>query len=420
MKKVIFFYILYLAVCISVLCIPTDVKTSKSYVEINHIIKIVQNNWESIKDNTFTEIKDIENDFFIIDNNNEIILKSSKDFKPDNNMSVHLKNKDVIVDVNKNNVTVGKIVFINNDKQIYTNKYRQLKLFCFIFMVMSAVVISVFLFIISKRFLKPIYKIKKNVDHIISGNLEMPLIVETEGIIGDFADSFNTLRESLFISKNNEILLKKKNKELIASLSHDIKTPVASIKAVAELLSVQEENDDKRSKLFAVITKAEQINLLAENLLHTTLEELDEWEVFVCEESSEIISGIIKSADYKNYILPFSIVPCLIKLDKNKALQIFDNIINNSYKYANTPIIVKSECIDKYLKVSISDSGNTISDEDIDLITQKFYRGKNSKGHIGTGLGMYISKSLIEKMGGKLFASKEEGRFCINIYIPLA
>ena len=420
MKKVIFFYILYLAVCISVLCIPTDVKTSKSYVEINHIIKIVQNNWESIKDNTFTEIKDIENDFFIIDNNNEIILKSSKDFKPDNNMSVHLKNKDVIVDVNKNNVTVGKIVFINNDKQIYTNKYRQLKLFCFIFMVMSAVVMSVFLFIISKRFLKPIYKIKKNVDHIISGNLEMPLIVETEGIIGDFADSFNTLRESLFISKNNEILLKKKNKELIASLSHDIKTPVASIKAVAELLSVQEENDDKRSKLFAVITKAEQINLLAENLLHTTLEELDEWEVFVCEESSEIISGIIKSADYKNYILPFSIVPCLIKLDKNKALQIFDNIINNSYKYANTPIIVRSECIDKYLKVSISDFGNTISDEDIDLITQKFYRGKNSKGHIGTGLGMYISKSLIEKIGGKLFASKEEGRFCINIYIPLA
>ena len=420
MKKVIFFYILYLAVCISVLCIPTDVKTSKSYVEINHIIKIVQNNWESIKDNTFTEIKDIENDFFIIDNNNEIILKSSKDFKPDNNMSVHLKNKDVIVDVNKNNVTVGKIVFINNDKQIYTNKYRQLKLFCFIFMVMSAVVMSVFLFIISKRFLKPIYKIKKNVDHIISGNLEMPLIVETEGIIGDFADSFNTLRESLFISKNNEILLKKKNKELIASLSHDIKTPVASIKAVAELLSVQEENDDKRSKLFAVITKAEQINLLAENLLHTTLEELDEWEVFVCEESSEIISGIIKSADYKNYILPFSIVPCLIKLDKNKALQIFDNIINNSYKYANTPIIVRSECIDKYLKVSISDFGNTISDEDIDLITQKFYRGKNSKGHIGTGLGMYISKSLIEKMGGKLLASKEEGRFCINIYIPLA
>lgn len=420
MKKVIFFYILYLAVCISVLCIPTDVKTSKSYVEINHIIKIVQNNWESIKDNTFTEIKDIENDFFIIDNNNEIILKSSKDFKPDNNMSVHLKNKDVIVDVNKNNFTVGKIVFINNDKQIYTNKYRKLKLFCFIFMVMSAVVMSVFLFIISKRFLKPIYKIKKNVDHIISGNLEMPLIVETEGIIGDFADSFNTLRESLFISKNNEILLKKKNKELIASLSHDIKTPVASIKAVAELLSVQEENDDKRSKLFAVITKAEQINLLAENLLHTTLEELDEWEVFVCEESSEIISGIIKSADYKNYILPFSIVPCLIKLDKNKALQIFDNIINNSYKYANTSIIVKSECIDKYLKVSISDFGNTISDEDIDLITQKFYRGKNSKGHIGTGLGMYISKSLIEKMGGKLFASKEEGRFCINIHIPLA
>ena len=118
-------------------------------------------------------------------------------------------------------------------------------------------------------------------------------------------------------------------------------------------------------------------------------------------------------------MLPFSIEPCLIRLDKNKAVQVFDNIINNSYKYADTPIEINTRCVDNYLEISIADFGDSISDEDIELITQKFYRGKNSEGYIGTGLGLYISKSLIKKMGGELFAKKEADKFCIKVYILL-
>ena len=419
MRKIILFYIMYLSVCITILLIPTNIDTSKSYVEINHILKTVQDNWEEMQEGRFKKIENVKSDFLIIDNDNNILLRSSDTFKLDANIYSHIKNKDTITEIVKDNAVVGKVIIENNDKMIYQNKYRQIKIFCFMVMIIAGILMSIFMFILWKTLLKPINKIKRNVEHIAQGNLEMPLVVECKGIIGDFANSFNILRESLLISKNEEILLKKKNKELIASLSHDIKTPVASIKAVAELLSVQEEDDIKRNKLSDVITKAEQINLLADNLLQTTLEELNEWEVSVNEESSEIISNIIRNADYKNFVLPFSVEPCLIRLDKNKAVQVFDNIINNSYKYADTPIEINTKFVDKYLEISIADFGGNISDEDVELITQKFYRGKNSEGHIGTGLGLYISKSLIKKMGGELFAKKEVGKFCINVYILL-
>lgn len=419
MRKIILFYIVYLFVCIIILLIPTSVDTSKSYVETNHIVKTVQDNWKEIQEGRFKKIENVKSNFLVVGNDNNVLLKSSDTFKLDTNIHSHIKNKDTIIEMVKNNVVVGKVVIENNDKMIYQNKYRQVKVFCSIAMIIAGIMMSIFMFVLWKTLLKPINKIKKNVEHIAQGNLEMPLIVECKGVIGDFADSFNILRESLLISKNEEILLKKKNKEIIASLSHDIKTPVASIKAVAELLSVQEEDDIKRNKLSSVIMKAEQINLLADNLLQTTLEELNEWEVSVNEEASEIISNIIKNADYKNYVLPFSIEPCLIRLDKNKAVQVFDNIINNSYKYADTPIEINTRCVDKYLEISIADFGDSISDEDIELITQKFYRGKNSEGYIGTGLGLYISKSLIKKMGGELFAKKEADKFCIKVYILL-
>ena len=315
MRKIILFYIVYLFVCIIILLIPTSVDTSKSYVETNHIVKTVQDNWKEIQEGRFKKIENVKSNFLVVGNDNNVLLKSSDTFKLDTNIHSHIKNKDTIIEMVKNNVVVGKVVIENNDKMIYQNKYRQVKVFCSIAMIIAGIMMSIFMFVLWKTLLKPINKIKKNVEHIAQGNLEMPLIVECKGVIGDFADSFNILRESLLISKNEEILLKKKNKEIIASLSHDIKTPVASIKAVAELLSVQEEDDIKRNKLSSIIMKAEQINLLADNLLQTTLEELNEWEVSVNEEASEIISNIIKNADYKNYVLPFSIEPCLIRFD---------------------------------------------------------------------------------------------------------
>ena len=248
----------------------------------------------------------------------------------------------------------------------------------------------------------------------------MPLSIHSNNALSTFANSFDIMREKLLTAKINEQNTLKKRKELIASLSHDIKTPVASIKATTELLALQEDNESKRKKMMIIMDKAEQINLLASNLLQSTLDELEEMEVIVREECSEVVTDIIRSADYKNYIKEISIPSCIIKIDKNRLLQVFDNIINNSYKYANTEIVVSSCFFDQFLRISVSDFGDSIEEEEIHLVDQRFYRGKKAKDFAGSGLGLYICKKIIDKIGGRIRFDKIENQFCVTIDLPLA
>ena len=185
MRKIILFYIVYLFVCIIILLIPTSVDTSKSYVETNHIVKTVQDNWKEIQEGRFKKIENVKSNFLVVGNDNNVLLKSSDTFKLDTNIHSHIKNKDTIIEMVKNNVVVGKVVIENNDKMIYQNKYRQVKVFCSIAMIIAGIMMSIFMFVLWKTLLKPINKIKKNVEHIAQGNLEMPLIVECKGVIGD-------------------------------------------------------------------------------------------------------------------------------------------------------------------------------------------------------------------------------------------
>ena len=92
-----------------------------------------------------------------------------------------------------------------------------------------------------------------------------------------------------------------------------------------------------------------------------------------------------------------------------RTYQIFENIINNSIKYANTNIDINMDSNDEYYIVNIKDYGPGISDSDMPFIFEKFYRGKNATGKNGTGLGLYIVKYMINKMGGKVELESKVG-----------
>ena len=99
--------------------------------------------------------------------------------------------------------------------------------------------------------------------------------------------------------------------------------------------------------------------------------------------------------------------------------QVFDNIFANSYKYANTKIETKIFIENEYLVVSIRDFGNTINDEEVPLLTEKFKRGTNTGSIEGAGLGLYISKELLRKMNGNLEIKSENPGFNTIIYLRI-
>ncbi len=112
------------------------------------------------------------------------------------------------------------------------------------------------------------------------------------------------------------------------------------------------------------------------------------------------------------------------KSDINRMNQVIGNIITNSYKYADTKIEVDYSVIDDYLEMKIRDFGPGISEEELPAVTNKFYRGKNAeeKQKEGSGLGLYISKSLMEKMDGELICERadESGGFSVKLLIQLS
>lgn len=102
----------------------------------------------------------------------------------------------------------------------------------------------------------------------------------------------------------------------------------------------------------------------------------------------------------------------------------YGNIITNSYKYANTKIDVDYSLIDDYLEMKIRDYGPGVSEEELPAVTNKFYRGKDAEKRQkeGSGLGLYISKSFMEKMDGDLICERadENGGFSVKLLIPLS
>ena len=296
-----------------------------------------------------------------------------------------------------------------------------MRIFMFAYTAAFAVLGLLFYMYCEKSILAPFRKLRRFAKDVAAGNLDMPLMMDRGGAFGAFTESFDLMREELKKARENERAAERGKKELVASLSHEIKTPVASIKSAAELMLVKTKDEKERIQLERINEKAEQINLLVTDMFHSTLEELQALTVAAAEIHSTKIPQLIQNADYKNQAKPFAIPDCIVLADPVRLQQVFDNLISNSYKYAGTEIEISSDFEDGFLAIDITDFGPGAPEDELPLLFGKFYRGKNAGEKSGYGLGLYISKYLIEKMSGNLICrNRPGGGFAAKIILRLA
>lgn len=328
--------------------------------------------------------------------------------------------------------------------------------------IIGAVIYGVY---IDKSIVKPFNRMQSFAGKVADGKLDEPLLMEENNMFGVFTESFDIMREELAESRKREIELQRKEKELIASLSHDLKTPITGIKLTTELLeaklnkylseqsekkhsdskdsmSEQEQadsakqkseqadssnpeikmNEDILDKLDNIYKKADQIDSLVSDLFSATLEGLGEFKVNCVDEESDVLSEIIRKNDSKGLVVESTIPELVIKIDSKRMSQVIGNIISNSYKYAGTKINVDYRIKDKYLEMTIKDYGPGVSRDELELITNKFYRGKKAEvdNKEGSGLGLYIAKSLMVKMNGELICDSDDDGFSVTVLIPVS
>ena len=387
--------------------------------EVNLLIHEIEDNWDvTISDPGRVVENKYAFDYEVMDNDGRIILKTKKDLASDigRATSEHYTIRDLDVDGKE----VGKLLIVNDysayKNEVY-NRYSRNYILC---AVLEALIIAIFMVWVYHSVVKPFDKLKGFASNVAAGNLDMPLEMDRGNMFGAFTESFDIMREELQTARQKEYEAQRSKVELVAQLSHDIKTPVASIRAMSELLEAKSDDEKQKQKLGSIVSKTNQIDVMVSDLFASTLNDLEKLDATASEQPSNILEKIINDADYQDYIGDIDIEECLILCDPIRASQVINNIISNSYKYADTSIIVRSEIEDDHLNLTFTDKGGGVSEDDLPVITKRFRRGSNSDGKPGAGLGLAIASELMEKMGGGLECSNVEGGFRVKLLFRLA
>ncbi len=253
--------------------------------------------------------------------------------------------------------------------------------------------------------LRPFEKMKDYAAEIAKGNFDLPLDYARSNYFGQFTWAFDSMRREITKARANEREAVENNKTVIATLSHDIKTPIASIRAYAEGLEARmDSSPERRARYLSVIMrKCDEVARLTDDLFLHSLSDLDKLKINaepleICSFVGEAIEELAAQQDDIFFIPPsFS---AYVNADRNRLLQIIENLVNNARKYAKSRIDVSLSRENGTVCLKIRDYGGGIPDEDMPFIFDKFYRGKNRGSEQGSGLGLYIVRYLAEKMGG--------------------
>ncbi|MDR0293136.1 MAG: HAMP domain-containing histidine kinase [Oscillospiraceae bacterium] len=296
---------------------------------------------------------------------------------------------------------------------------RALRIFLFVYTGVFAAAAGGLYLYFSRTILGPFQKLESFASRIAQGDLNFPLEMDRKNRFGAFSESFDLMREELAAARENERLANISKKELVASLSHDVKTPVSSIKVIAELYQAKRtaaadsDGGGAVEAMSSIIQKADQIDLLISNLFTATLEELKQLRVSPAEIPSSELAEHIRASDYQNRLRPFTLPECVVTADSLRFRQVVDNVIGNSYKYASTDIEVSGGFDGSFFVLTVRDFGPGVANEELSLLCEKYYRAKNAEGKSGSGLGLYLSRYFIGQMGGTLELKSRDGLWVI-------
>ena len=363
--------------------------------------------------NSGADIDSLENQYGC-----EIILTADDSYASDNNFFI--REGYSVFDYWRDGSIAGKIAFNARTEEYETmKKNAKIQLICVLGGAYATGLLL--LMVIWYFYIRPFNKLSDFAASVSKGNLNVPLNMDKHNYFGAFTESFDRMREELKLSAEREAAANRSKKELVAELSHDIKTPVATIKATCEVMEVKYQEPDVQEKVAVIKSRASSVEQLVDNMFRATLDDLDELKVTPREESSLIINDMLSSLRFYGTVEQKGEIPeCLILVDKLRLEQVIDNIAGNSFKYAGTTLEVEYRSDSSSVHVILSDRGPGVPEDELAMLTTKFYRGSEASesGKDGSGLGLYLASLFIEKMGGGLeLKNREGGGFTAEIVI---
>ena len=276
------------------------------------------------------------------------------------------------------------------------------------------------------KILKPFWSMSNLSFELAKGNLSMPVKEEKSKLFGRFLWGMDMLREKLENNKEKELEFQKERKTLILSLSHDIKTPLSSIELYAKALTADlyDTKEKKDEALQGIARNVKEIKGYVDEIVTASREDFLNLEVNMGEFYLSEVMNLTKtyymdklSVQHTEFMID-EIPECILRGDKNRMVEVLQNVMENAIKYGDGKWIhISVEEEEDCKLIQIENSGCSLKKEELPNLFDSFYRGSNSKGVKGSGLGLYICRTLMRKMDGEIFAGINADAFCVTVVV---
>ena len=264
----------------------------------------------------------------------------------------------------------------------------------------------------------PVRDIESTAAQISKGEFGVRIANSYDGEIGQLVNTINNMAEEL--GRSDEI----KN-EFISSVSHELRTPLTAIKGWAETMNHSTDRATVEKGTQVILSETERLYSMVENLLDFS--RLQNADIKLTKEKLDLVAEISEVAIMFQprclqaglqliFDEPEDIIP--VYGDKARLKQVMVNLLDNSIKYTPSggkiEITVDNDRKNSLVHVSVKDNGKGIHKEDIEKVTQKFYKGKGAKR--GSGIGLALVKEIITAHGGQFTVDSEYGEYTNMVF----
>lgn len=284
------------------------------------------------------------------------------------------------------------------------------------------------LFYFKYHLLLPFARMQDMAQELSKGNLYGEVKAEKNQYFGKFLWGISSLRDALLTSRRRELELQKEKKMLLLSLSHDIKTPLNMIKLYVKALAdgIYTTEDEQKKVYGQLEEKTVQIENFVGEIMKASREDIVHIEVekgeFYLKKLIQMIEAVygekcalrkcdLQIEEYDNRIF---------QGDLNRLFEVFENLFANAFKYGDGRRIEISFYEEDYCQcIQVFNTGEPVAQKEFVHLFDSFYRGENTRGQQGNGLGLYICKEIMHKMGGEIFAEIQKDGMAFTVVLPM-
>ncbi|MGL4914237.1 MAG: sensor histidine kinase [Romboutsia sp.] len=319
--------------------------------------------------------------------------------------------------------TEGEIIgaiFVIKSTGDFTNLFTEFYIVLIISMILVLISTIIPIYLSTKKLFKPLDDMTKATMAMSKGDFSVRVNESQDDEIGELAKAFNYLTLKLEQNEEEAKLLEVMRKDYVANVSHELKTPITSIRAIAETLNddiIKDEIDKKRyySMILRESIRLESLisDMLELSRLQCSSAALEKSFIKLDDILTEVMAQfevIAYDLDIEFKVNHIEEIPMVFS-NYNRVIQVIIILLDNAFKFTEEEgrVSIEIKCEEEFVKIMICDTGIGIEKEDLPFVFDRFYKADKSRNSIGTGIGLSIACEIIKHLDETIYVESEKG-----------